>query len=381
MSDIHAVILKCPPGGQFHFGKIALDVDTSLNETDIIPHSDTLFSAIISTAFKLYGNAGAEAFIDWFEKGELQISSASYCLGLSSYYVYFLPKPHFYDLQTNELDIQAAKSNRKIQFISTKIWQEALLPNSEEWSEKCYVLDNGDRTIKFALHKQVEGMENLVEDIVPSTNFFEINSIPKVAIHKPGQEDSLYFQTNIQIANNLPSKEFGISPNVCFYFLLRHSNEEAYQQLKTVMQVMADEGIGGERSVGCGRLEGIEFIPPEKLKDINRIAQTDSEYRVSLSLINPKPEEFAQLKAYKLLTRGGRRIPFPKSSNEAEYNQKSKLKRVRMIGEGALIQGNVGGQVVDITPEGNHQNPFKRSGLAFSLPINLPKSVQDELFD
>ena len=52
-----------------------------------------------------------------------------------------------------------------------------------------------------------------------------------------------------------------------------------------------------------------------------------------------------------------------------------------MIGEGALIQGNVGGRVVDITPDGNNQKPFKRSGLAFSLPIQLPKSVQDELFD
>ncbi len=360
MSDIHAVILKCPPGGQFHFGKIALDVDTSLNETDIIPHSDTLFSAIISTAFKLYGNAGAEEFIDWFEKGELQISSASYCIAIGGTYFYFLPKPVCYDL------IAESKKLRKVEFIDTSVWGAGLIP--EDWEQECNFIQ--DRFVA----------QDLSKEIARNTDFFKKVSLPKVAVHKIGQEDSLYFQTNIQIAVNKEIEDFG-TPHPHFYFLLRQSNDEAYAKLKTVLEVIADDGIGGERSVGCGQLDGIEFIPPEKLKDINRIAQTDSEYRVSLSLINPKPEEFTQLKVYKLVTRGGRRIPFPKSSNEAEYNRKSKLKRVRMIGEGALIQGNVGGQVVDITPEGNHQNPFKRSGLAFSLPINLPKSVQDELFD
>jgi CRISPR-associated protein Csm4 len=363
MSDIHAVILKCPPGGQFHFGKIALDVDTSLNETDIIPHSDTLFSAIVSTAFKLYGNAGAEAFIDWFEKGELQISSASYCIEIGGTYFYFLPKPVCYDL------IAESKKLRKVEFIGTAVWEAGLAP--EEWEQECHFIQ--DRFVA----------QNLNDYIAQRIAFFNKISLPKVAVHKPGQEDSLYFQTNIQIAGNkeIEIEDEKFTPKSHFYFLVRHSNDKAFAKLKTVLQVIADDGIGGERSVGCGRLDGVEFIPPEKLKDINRIAQTDSEYRVSLSMINPKPEEFAQLKAYKLVTRGGRRIPFPKSSNEAEYNRKSKLKRVRMIGEGALIQGNVGGQVVDITPEGNHQNPFKRSGLAFSLPINLPKSVQDELFD
>jgi len=360
MSDIHAVILKCPPGGQFHFGKIALDVDTSLNETDIIPHSDTLFSAIVSTAFKLYGNAGAEEFIDWFDQGELQISSASYCLELDGVYFYFLPKPVYFDLVSDD------KKLRKLDFIGTGIWEEGLQP--DKWQSSCsYIQD------RFVIHQNL-----LRKNLAKSVNFFQKVSLPKVAVHKPGQEDSLYFQTNIQIAVNEPTKDFG-TPYPHFYFLLRHSNDEAYAKLQTVLQVIADDGIGGERSVGCGRLDGIEFI--ENPSDFKKLAAIESEYQVSLSLINPKPEEFSSLKAYKLVTRGGRRIPFPKSSNEAEYNRKSKLKRVRMIGEGALIQGNVGGQVVDITPEDNNQKPFKRSGLAFSLPIQLPKSVQDELFD
>lgn len=363
MSDIHAVILKCPPGGQFHFGKIALDVDTSLNETDIIPHSDTLFSAIVATAFKLYGNAGAEEFIQWFEADILQISSASYCLEIGKSYFYFLPKPVCYDL------VSEGKQLRKVEFIDTEVWKAGLEP--AEWEQECHFIQD-----KFVMHQSL-----LQKEIAQNISLFEKTSLPKVAVHKQGQEDSLYFQTNIQIARNHNIKDFDIMPKSHFYFLVRHTDDKAYAKLKTVLQVIGDEGIGGERSVGCGQLEGVEFILPEKLKDINRIAQTNAEYQVSLSLINPTTEEFSRLKAYKLVTRGGRRIPFPKSSNEAEYNRKSKLKRVRMIGEGALIAGIVRGQVVDVSPEDNIQQPFKRSGLAFTLPIQLSKEIKDELFD
>lgn len=362
MSDIHAVILKCPPGGQFHFGKIALDVDTSLNDTDIIPHSDTLYSAIISTAFKIFGHVGGLDFIDWFEKGTLQISSASYCLEISGAYFYFLPKPTCFDL------ISENKKLRKVEFIGTTVWSEGIEP--EEWQEK-----------EIAYHFiQDRFVDKIDEKIAKNIEIFDKASLPKVATHKPGQEDSLYFQTNIQIAANKELEDFG-TPLIHFYFLLRHTDDKAYTKLQTVLQVIADEGIGGERSVGCGQLEGVKFVPPEKLKDINRLAQMDSEYQVSLSLINPGPEEFSKLKAYKLMTRGGRRIPFPMSSNETEYNKKSKLKRVRMISEGALIVGAVKGRVVDITPEDNNRQPYKRNGLAFTLPIKLPKILQNELFD
>lgn len=366
MSDIHAVILKCPPGGLFHFGKIALDVDTSLHETDIIPRSDTLFSAIVSTAFKVWGNKTGNQFIQWFEDGDLQISSASYCLEIEGAYFYFLPKPVHYDLLSDD------KKLRKVRFISTDIWQKGSLP--EKW----------EANYAFIQNSFVMDASYLAQKTIQHTHLFQKTSLPKVAIHKPGQEDSLYFQTNVQIAQNpqITIEEEDLTrkftPHAHFYFLLRYAKKEAFQQLTTVLQILADDGIGGERSVGCGRLEGIEI--KENPSDFRGFSSIQSDYQCSLSLINPAPEEFSKLKAYKLITRGGRRIPYPKDNADKEYDKKSKLKRVRMLQEGALVQGTLSGSICDITPDDYTKQPFKRNGKAFTLPISS-KTIPNDLLD
>ena len=363
---INVVILKCPPGGMFHFGKIALDADTSLNETDILPHSDTLYSAIIATAFKVYGEEAKEV-LEWFETGSILLSSACYCIELNyeeqqiKDYKYFLPKPVFFDLHIREEELTQtdAKALTKISFISPAILNTGILPNEWQGStvhllKKQFVLERGE----------------LDTAVANRITFFDKVTLPKVAVHKKTQEDSLFFQTNIQISDNEPLEVEGfgkIKPYIHFYFLVRHQlNEKQFNKLKTIIEILADDGIGGERSVGCGQLSGIEFI--ENPSDFKKLAAIESEYQVSLSLINPSPEEFGNLKAYKLITRGGRRIPFPKANKDKEYDKKSKLKRIKMIAEGALLNGEIKGTIPSIAPEGSIL-PFLRYGKAFLYPI------------
>ncbi|MEL7221923.1 MAG: hypothetical protein AAGJ93_11430, partial [Bacteroidota bacterium] len=72
---MQAIILKCPRGARFHFGNVAMDENTSLDDTAIYPHSDTLFSAIISTAFLLAPEKAPE-LIEAFSASKVIHSSA-----------------------------------------------------------------------------------------------------------------------------------------------------------------------------------------------------------------------------------------------------------------------------------------------------------------
>ena len=76
---MRAIILQCPRGARFHFGNIALDENTSLNDTAIHPHSDTLFSALINTAAKM-DQSLTQQLVDDFAAGNVRISSGFFCL-------------------------------------------------------------------------------------------------------------------------------------------------------------------------------------------------------------------------------------------------------------------------------------------------------------
>jgi CRISPR/Cas system CSM-associated protein Csm4 (group 5 of RAMP superfamily) len=75
-----AFILRCKPHAQFHFGKVALDEDTSLDDTSLIMHSDTFFSGLVNVHQRVFGTEATDAFVGEFrEKENITISSAFYC--------------------------------------------------------------------------------------------------------------------------------------------------------------------------------------------------------------------------------------------------------------------------------------------------------------
>lgn len=69
-----AVILRCKPNAQFHFGKVALDSNMALANTSNYIHSDTLFSGLMNACAVLYPNQ-VQSFIDAFQRNIFKISS------------------------------------------------------------------------------------------------------------------------------------------------------------------------------------------------------------------------------------------------------------------------------------------------------------------
>ncbi len=239
---MQAVILKCPPHAQFHFGRIAPDQNTSLDDTSTFIHSDTLFSSIVNTAARILEPNELSMLLGWFESenaAKVRISSGFYCLETGEQYIYFLPKPVTW-VAKNTTKSKELKKIKKVAFVSKKIWEEGIKP--DQWEATCHFIQD-----KFVIHSSE--LENV--NIPP--RIYHKDSLPKVNVHKPNRDNSIYYQTNIQLQSTA-------SIGVHFYFLLEHDlDEEAYRLLETVLNWIPEEGIGGERTVGCGQLAAIDY--------------------------------------------------------------------------------------------------------------------------
>ncbi len=357
---MNAIILQCRPNSLFHFGKIALDENTSLDDTSTYLHSDTLFSAIINTASKISNKSAVDELVDAFKEDKIKISSGFYCLEIAQKYIYFLPKPYSYNTLANA---ENQKAIRKIKFISKRVWEEGILP--KDWDIQCITIQN-----KFLLHKEELGL-NISKAEMQKLNIYRINSLPKVKVHKRITTDALYYQTSLQLANNIIEQKNGqkVPVNVHFYFLAdADANASYFTLFFDALRLLADGGIGGERMVGCGHFLGVDMDTLELKTETETETETEpkptpASYYATLSLSNPKTTELPNYLCYDIVTRGGR--PTIKDGV---------LKRVKMIAEGAITKEKVSGQIPSISVT---QNPFLRNGKSFCIPIHsnlIPKS-------
>ncbi len=340
-----AVILKCRPESRFHFGKVGLDPNSSLNDTSEIIHSDTIFSALINIAAQIGGSPAANSLGDLFDKCWVRISSGFYCLQNGEDYVYFLPKPEYYTLKTDG----SYKSHARTRFISSEVWASGYL--QDEW------VDNG---IQKYQHDQFAAFDwEMPTGLENSFSFFKTMTAPRVHARKQDQEDSFYFLTSLTI--NPSGNRVDNSPDVHFYFLmdLKNSDEEhpGFSILETVLKLLPDTGLGGERTGGCGLFEGIE-IRDFEFQDFN------STHWATLSLALPDENDPASLSSFlnfKTVIRGGR-----------ETSTDGKLNHIRMIAEGALVTETETGSIVNISNKPGTN--YWRHGKPLCLPVH-PKTL------
>ena len=182
------ISLHCKPNTRFHFGKVGIDPDASLNDTSHYLHSDTLYSAIINIAVLLYGDKSTEFthILNAFKNGEIKMSSVFYCIDNINSRIYFLPKPCHWQ--------RSVKSNfkeyNKIKFISKGIWEQGIHPN--RWDTETVVIQG-----KFRALKSEFTASELLQ--LQQFKFYEVDTQPKVFVSKPTQEDSLYFLNSAAI--------------------------------------------------------------------------------------------------------------------------------------------------------------------------------------
>ncbi|MEM4710957.1 MAG: type III-A CRISPR-associated RAMP protein Csm4 [Candidatus Woesearchaeota archaeon] len=231
-------LIKLIPGkgSKFHFGT------GKLNTTEIIFHSDSLFSAIINNYVKLFND---------YPNNIPLISSV---FPFSNNTLYF-PKP-YYQLSIGE---EFGKKIKKIQFVSKEI------------------IENFDKKIKD----------------------FEINDIFLCYKNEDKPIIRKILETKVKISkpNNIPYDiEFFEISNGGLFFLI---DGEIDYKLEEAIKLIKYEGLGGERSSGKGLFNDI------KIEDFNFKSGEKEDLYYSISLISPLCDEYNYAISYNLIERKG----------------------------------------------------------------------------
>jgi CRISPR/Cas system CSM-associated protein Csm4 (group 5 of RAMP superfamily) len=166
------------------------------------------------------------------------------------------------------------------------------------------------------------------------------------------------------------------------------AGEEAASQwagpVRAALRLLADTGVGGERSIGWGRSEEPEFIEgtlPELIlpavPEAPRAEESAEEGEAApkpacetgywlLSMFSPAPRDAVdwQRGSYSLVSRGGR-VDSPAGAGQSK-------KLARMVEEGSVLAAEAppAGAAPDVAPEG-FPHPIFRAGFALAIPVPL----------
>lgn len=345
---MEAVILKCRPGSRFHLGVTAIRQAETLTDTAELIHSDVLFGAFISAV----AQSDPEDIQKWkahFESGNIRFSSAFYCVAHSGKLIYLLPKPVSLNAyrfpKDNPLLSGKHKQLKKVQFVSQKVWEQGLLPS--QWFE-----ENGSC---FLPEKRAVFTKEEFNGNTPNFQLSQKTEMQKVRVRKETVDGNLYTQTDLVMMGSKDEKV-----QVHWYFLWDNAGLKAEEKAvaRVFIKKMAENGIGGERSTGCGHIVEVDFDAEFQLNEA-----AESKWHTSLALTIPQKEEEEYLEAYQVLQRGG-----------MYYGAEDSGRRIKMIhalAEGAVFSGSVSGRIADLSTS---DRPHWRSGMAF--PVLLPPAYQ-----
>jgi len=334
-----AIILTPRDRAMFHLGQ------TGLDDTSEILHSDTLFSALANVYAMAFG--GADTFIAHLAEGRLRFSSGFHAIRHDAGTLFFLPKPPIRFSGT-----QRGKKEKSIRYLSHGVWN-CLCSRFDP--------DNCSASIDLLAFPSIGGTFAFLEEELPGIAshgrprpLWGVIDLPKVKVHTLDKDDRLHLETVVQFsARNMGEQ----SIQGCYHFLVDHTlDEHQWNEFLAAVRIMADEGIGGQRSSGCGQFESVSVA------DVNLSLTTDASHFLGLSLVAPEGnDEFHNgLAYYDTMIRGGGTLG--RAGNATRHRR-----QIRLVREGALLKSAINGRLVDVSP--GLDGSVLRNGLNFSIPI------------
>ncbi len=314
------IVCRLKPKGPLHLGEREAWREGSAE----FIHSDTLFSAFCHCYQLLYGKDELEDLLNLFcsPKPPFYFSSA-FPLWQGDYY---FPVPK------NQLP--TTKEAKKIQFIE-KTGLERLLEGS--------ILEEVIHTTKY--------IPAMTEPNYP----WVLENVPRVSLSRYSNhpiEDGGYFHFGLVFYR----------PDAELFFLIKYDNVNFQKKVEATIRLIADEGIGGDRSSGKGLMHPPVF---DKL-EINTPNNADGV--LSLSLYYPSDEKELNginKSFYDLIERKGY-IYSP-------YGMSLRRKTIRMFTEGSVFpeQPLKYGRLVNVKPDMFEHHNVYRYGFIFALPCKL----------
>lgn len=327
MSDqVQAIKLSFLNG--LHIGRGSEELDKTASTYS----SDALKSALFAVGLAYYP--------EWKEKPEEFFSG----FHISSAFPWcneelFLPKPGNMRFQfENANDLTEAKKAKKITFISSPLFRKwATVPEQNVLVKEEQV---GDNNFLFA-GKGKKFIHTVVQQRV------------QVPIDEGSDTRPFYFERLM----------FG--QNSGLYFLISFGDEKLRSKVMHALNLLADLGIGTDRTIGNGQFE-IADMAPYKMPSGNAGMQ------MALGLYLPKEEEIKDMRLeesfWSLTKRGGYM-----AASENEAFRSLRKNNIYFFGEGSTFKCDreLTGRIVDLQPQWNDaaMHPVWRDGMP--LFINL----------
>ena len=319
---------------QLHLGRAsgpAQEGSLGLEKTETYIPADTLFSAICQMWTTFYDAESLTTFL----KGYTEDSTVLPFMLTSTFPfakdVYFFPKPLM--LST------PSKKSKRVRFVSQSLFQNIVSGTPPEFNENQLV--NGEEV--WMTPEEREQLETSDDD---DFTIWTTNTRPRVTLGSRNSGSEIWHVQTVQF-----NTDCGL------WFAAQFDSDETKHKIETLLRVLGDTGIGGERNAGYGTFDftetTLEIPTPE----------TGSQF-VTLAPICPKsPEQLTRL-----LTGNIAYTLNPLTGWVSSTGTASRRKQVNMFAEGSVLHASDThiGRLVDLRPD-NWEHPVYRYGYAWQV--------------
>ena len=274
-----------------------------LEDSEIVLHADTLFSALFQVALK-HGNGDEKRLLNLVKSDKLKISDLFPYMNSNRY---FLPKPLVYVAgNQEEVSSTVRKAYKNMKYIAEDVFEEYL-----------------QGAMPF---ERTDDLKNLGKS--------DMRTVATIRMEEetlPYRIGTYYFEEG----NGL-------------YCIAQYEEDDIYYFLSELLDELSYEGIGGKRSSGLGRFGLYQDKLPEKLEKMLG-AQTDQNVTLSASL--PTDEELEAVIAnsrYQILKRSGF------VASEHYSNAYMRKKDLYVFAAGSVFDRRYLGDVYDVSDGGSH---------------------------
>jgi CRISPR-associated protein Csm4 len=241
-------------------------------KTEEFIHSDTLFSALMTLWGHFYNDDIASICQD-----------PPFCISSAFPYkssTYFFPRPMVKIGKGGEDDTKVGKKFKKVKYISKDLFEALLKREPLEFHEK-----ETFQKYKFWFGKDAE-------EINKNSRIFMAREVPRVTIDRATSSSEIFYFSEI-----IFEKDSGL------FFLAEFKDKEFRSKFETILRLLGDEGIGGDKRVG----KGMFSLQIDEEFSLSIPQNADS--FLTLSLYYPREDEFNSglLKgaSYELVSRKG----------------------------------------------------------------------------
>lgn len=347
---------------QLHLGRATGAAQTGklgLEKTETYIPADTLFSAICQTWATFYGTESLTT--DFLNQYAVESRTLPFTLTSAFPYadnVYFFPRPLTLRESKDtpeKVKTEARKKIKKLQFVSSNLFQHIISGYLPEFSEEkpITITINGEKVYPMNGEKVWVGADEkerlkALMDENKKVNVWETDTRPRVTIGAQNAGSEIWHVETVQ---------FNI--NCGLWFAAQFDADETKHKIETLLRVLGDTGIGGERNAGYGIFDFTEATLeiPE--------AEAGNQF-VTLSPICPNSsEQLAQL-----LTGNIAYTLNPLTGWVSSTGTASRRKQVNMFAEGSVLNTSEPpiGRLVDLRPD-NWEHPVYRYGYAWQVGI------------